>query len=83
MNNLISMLSMLVREGILTNFTYLWLESLTLKSQTFRTKSSGKDRDGNTTITSINDSLQNLLSNIPKRVTRETYFEPMSMVTIQ
>ena len=83
MNNLIAMLSLLVREGILTNFTYLWLESLTLKSQTFSyekfREGSGWEYDNN----EYNDSLQNLLSNISKRVTRETHFEPMSMVTIQ
>jgi DNA-binding Lrp family transcriptional regulator len=83
MNNLIAMLSLLVREGILTNFTYIWLESLTLKAQTF---SFEKYREGigwNYDNNEYNNSLQNLLSSVSRRTPSETLFEPMSMTTLQ
>lgn len=83
MNNLITMLSLLVREGILTNFTYLWLESLTLKSQTFSfekyREGTGWDYDNS----EYNNALQNLLSSVSESVFSETSFEPMSLVTLQ
>lgn len=83
MNNLIAMLSLLVREGVLTNFTYLWLESLTLKSQTFSfekyKEGSGWDYDNS----EYNNALQNLLSSVSQRISSETSFEPMSIVTLQ
>ncbi len=83
MNNLIAMLSLLVREGILTNFTYLWLESLTLKAQTFSFEKYrdglGWDYDNN----EYNNALQSMLSNVSSRTPRETLFEPMSIATLQ
>lgn len=83
MNNLIAMLSILVREGILTNFTSLWLDPLTLKSQTFSfekyREGFGWDYDNN----EYNEALHNLLSSVTKRAYNETSFEPMPTLTLQ
>jgi DNA-binding Lrp family transcriptional regulator len=83
MNNLIAMLSLLVREGILTNFTYIWLESLTLKAQTFSFEKYREGLGWDYDNSEYNNALQGILSSVSRRTPSETLFEPMSTPTLQ
>jgi DNA-binding Lrp family transcriptional regulator len=83
MNNLIAMLSLLVREGILTNFTYIWLESLTLKAQTFSFEKYREGLGWDYDNSEYNNALQRILSSVSRRTPSETLFEPMSIATLQ
>jgi DNA-binding Lrp family transcriptional regulator len=83
MNNLIAMLSVLVREGIITNFTSLWLDSLTLKSQTFSFEKYSEGFGWDYDNSEYNEALHNLMSSLTKRTYNETSFEPMPTVTLQ
>lgn len=81
MNNLITFMTALAQNGIITNFTYMWLDSATLNAQTFGFK---KYREKGEWYYSNNDygiTLHNLLGSFGKEVLTQPAFEPMSPIT--
>jgi len=81
MNNLYALLSRLVGNGILTNFTYLLLDPLSIKTQTFSYEhyddEQGWRYDNNRYIS----RLQNLLTTSEGIEVQQAVFKPMSIAT--
>jgi hypothetical protein len=81
MSNLYILLSRLVRNGTLTNFTYLLLDPLSIKAQTFSYEyyddKQGWHYDNNVYFS----TLQNLLTTSVGKEMQQVVFKPMSIAT--
>jgi len=81
MSNLYTLLSRLVRNGTLTNFTYLLLDPLSIKAQTFSYEyyddKEGWHYDNNAYF----GTLQNLLTASEGKDIQQAVFKPMSIAT--
>ncbi len=81
MNNLITLVSTLIRRGVLNNSTFLWLDSATILNQTFSytfwTDENGWAYDNRES----KDKLQGLLSTPEQSVKDQVTFQPMSITT--
>jgi DNA-binding Lrp family transcriptional regulator len=81
MSNLYILLSRLVRNGTLTNFTYLLLDPLSIKAQTFSYEyyddKQGWHYDNNVYFS----TLQNLLTTSEGKEMQQVVFKPMSIAT--
>jgi hypothetical protein len=81
MSNLNTLLSRLVRNGILSNFGYLWLDPLSIQAQTFSYEhyddEHGWHYDNNAYIL----RLQNLLTIFEGNEAQQAVFKPMSIAT--
>jgi DNA-binding Lrp family transcriptional regulator len=81
MSNLNTLLSQMVRKGILSNFAYLWLDPLSIKAQTFSFEyyddEQGWHYDNNAYIR----KLQNLLTTFEDNQGQQVIFKPMSIAT--
>ncbi len=84
-NNLITLLSTLARLGVLTNFTYVWLDHSTIQAQTFSYKEystqHGWHYDNRTYMAKL-DSIVQAAGNA-KAQREMTVFQPMSPITAQ
>ncbi len=80
MNNLIKLLTALAQNGVLVNFSYLWLDYVTITAQTFGYKKFKDDSGWYYNNSEYNIALQNILSAIESRPSIPS-FEPMSMIT--
>jgi len=81
MSNLITLLSTLARIGVLTNFTYVWLDYTTIQAQTFAykdyTKRNGWHYDNRVYMA----KLDGMLENMAKVRGEAAVFQPMSPIT--
>lgn len=81
MSNLNTLLSSLARNGILSNFAYLWLDPVSIRTQTFSYEYYDDDQgwqyDNNLYIS----RLQNLLTVFERDEVQQTVFKPMSIAT--
>jgi hypothetical protein len=82
MNNLLTLLSTLVRRGVLNNYTSLWLDPMTIKSQTFSYEYWQDGKGWQYDNRDYNEQLQNMLSTPEKALKDLVAFQPMSIATM-
>jgi DNA-binding Lrp family transcriptional regulator len=81
MNNLYALLSRLVRNGILTNFAYLWLDPLSIKTQTFSYEYYDDEHGWHYDNLGYISRLQKLLTAFEDSEVQQAVFRPMSIAT--
>ena len=83
MNNLITLLSTLTRRGILNNYTSLWLDPMTITSQTFSNDCWDDARGWKYDNRDYSEQLHNMLATPDKALKDLVSFQPMSIATMQ
>jgi DNA-binding Lrp family transcriptional regulator len=81
MSNLNTLLSRLVRSGILTNFAYLWLDPFSIKTQTFSYEYYDDEQGWHYDNIGCFSRLQNLLTLFEGNELQQALFKPMSIAT--
>jgi len=82
MNNLITLLSTLVRRGVLNNYTSLWLDPMTITAQTFSYEYYQDGKGWQYDNRDYNEQLQSILSTPEKALKDLVAFQPMSIATM-
>ena len=83
MTNLIMLLSTLARMGVLTNFTYVWLDYSTIQAQTFSNKEYTERVGWHYDNRVYMAKLDGMLQNMAKVRGEGAVFQPMSPITAQ
>ncbi len=81
MSNLYALLSRLVRNGILTNFAYLLLDPLSIKTQTFSYEYYDDEKGWHYDNNGYINRLQNLVTEFEDNEVQQAVFKPMSIAT--
>ncbi len=81
MNNLITLVSSLIRRGVLSNSTFLWLDSATIQAQTFSYENWTDEKGWAYDNREYNEKLQSMLSTPDRTVKDLVAFQPMSITT--
>ncbi|HZD13154.1 MAG TPA: hypothetical protein VE177_06520, partial [Candidatus Binatus sp.] len=81
-NNLMTLLSTLIRRGVLSNYTSLLLDPMTISSQTFSYEFWEDGKGWRYENRDYNEQLNNMLSTPEKKLNDLVAFQPMSIATM-